>query len=722
MPGLSRRVLWAAALVFWSLAALAVGHVALRHVHHVEAEARASALDRAETAARAVEQMLLRGLEAIEGLQDLAEARQRSLAQGRAEGAAALEEQIRFAVRQARFGVRQVAVIDAQGLLAWSSLPGWRPLSLADRDHFRLPRDGAPGLYVSAPLVGRASGWWSVQVARRLQDGQGAFEGVAVVSLDPLALAGALSQLHPGVGQRIRVLRPDGIVLADSRPDAEPGGQLPPADPLRQALARTPDGRTERQEAEGLRLIAYQTLDAAPMVVESSLDAAQALAPLGFVAPSIGAAAAAMGLLLLAAIALALLWLERLRTQAALSEARRERETALERLAHAQRMESLGRLAGGIAHDFNNVLQAALGGAKLIERRSTEPPIRRLAAMVVQAAERGASVTQRLLAYARRGQLRAEPVPLGPLLEGLREVLGHTLGGMVEVRIELPPNLPAALADRGQLEAVLINLGINARDAIRPLGGGVLVMGAALDSVPPLPAGLTPGSETLAPGRYLRLDITDTGQGMDAATLARATEPFFTTKPKEEGTGLGLAMALGFAVQSGGALRIESQPGQGTRVSLWLPEAPAEAAALSDTAQSGLALPRGMRVLLVDDEPMVRRLLADALRERGLSVTAVESAAAALAEQARDGFFDLLVTDLAMPGLDGLELLRRLRKRQARLPALLLTGHLAEASPEALRQARAEGPFALLHKPVGPEQVLAGAAGLLGGALLREHH
>lgn len=716
MTGLSRRTLWLLALLLWAFCSLGAGYAGLRHIRHVEAEAKAGALARAETASRAVEQMLLRSFEAIEGLQDLAEARQRLAALGHVNAAAALEEQLVSTVRQARFGVLQVAVIDAQGMLAWSSLPGWQPVPLGDRAHFQVPRQGEKRPYISAPLIGRASGQASVQVARRFEDSTGAFAGVVVVSLDPGPLAQALKELQLGEGRRIRVLRRDGIILAESGGAAALGSALPPDDPLRLALAEAPSGHAEVATPTGTRLVGYQSLSAVPLVVELSLDAEEEMASLGFVGPSIAAAVAAVSLLLLAALALALLWLERLRTQRALLRAESERENALERLAHAQRMESLGRLAGGIAHDFNNVLQAALGGAKLIERRSTEPGIRRLAGMVIQAGERGASVTQRLLAYARRGQLRAEPVPLAPLLEGLREVLDHTLGASVEVRLAIAPGLPPAQADRGQLEAVLINLAVNARDAIRPLGRGSVVLGAVLEEVPPAPQ----GAECLAPGRYLRIDVSDTGTGMDAATLARATEPFFTTKPKEEGTGLGLAMAIGFAEQSGGTLAIESSPGKGTRVRLWLPEAVPEEQLPDGSDDTLPALPQGTRVLLVEDEAVVRSLLAESMRERGLSVTEAEGGEAALAQQAQAPFFDLVVSDLAMPGLDGLALIHRLRERQARLPALLLTGHLAEADPQALRQAAAEGPFIMLHKPVAPEQVIAGTAALLSSLLRQE--
>ncbi|WP_159995077.1 response regulator [Roseomonas sp. 18066] len=707
MTGLSRRLTWLLALAFWAVCSLGVGAAAWLHIRHVQNQAMGSALARAEIASRAVEQMLMRSFEAIDGIHEQAEARQRLLVLGQAQAVAAIEAQFKGIADQARFGVRQVAVIGTDGILAWSSVPGWTPVNLTDRPHFQGPRDASGHQpYISIPLIGRTTAQWSVQVTRRIDDGTGRFAGVAVVSLDPIALVRALQELQLGEGRRIRILRQDGVVIADSEDRPELGIRLEAEDPLRRALALAPNGRAEATSPGGLRLIGYQSLEGVPLVVELSLDAAAELASIDFVAPSISAAATAICLLLLAAIALSISWLEHSRTQQDLVQARRDRESVLERLAHAQRMESLGRLAGGIAHDFNNVLQAAIGGAKLIARRSADPGIRKLAEMVISAGERGASVTQRLLAFARRGQLRAEAIEIAPLFEGLREVLSHTLGAIVEVRVAVAPDLPPAMADRGQLEAVLINLAVNARDAMRSMGGGRLVLGAVLDNI-------GEGRPGLAPGRYLRLDVSDSGSGMDAATLAQAAEPFFTTKPKDQGTGLGLAMATGFAQQSGGTLAIDSAPGKGTRVTLWLPEADEVTLRRSPPPHAGAELPEGARVLLVDDEPLVRRLLAEWLRERGLVVVEAEGGRDALALLARETAFDLMITDLAMPGMNGLQLIEAIRLGQPRLPALLLTGHPGDADATVLRLVSEAGAFTMLRKPVAPEAVLAGCAALL---------
>jgi PAS domain S-box-containing protein len=376
------------------------------------------------------------------------------------------------------------------------------------------------------------------------------------------------------------------------------------------------------------------------------------------------------------------------------------REEAQGRLAQAQRMEALGQLAGGIAHDFNNVLQAVQGGARLLQGEPERVErVRRLATMVAEAAARGAAITRRLLAFARRADLRAEPVAPQELLGAMREMLRHTLGTGIEVRVQVAPGVPALLADKGQLETVLVNLAANARDAMSDSGAGggagALVLSAVGESV--AAGGGHPAA--LRPGAYVRLSVSDTGVGMDAATLARAVEPFFTTKPQGKGTGLGLAMARGFAEQSGGALQIESAPGRGTTVRLWFPVSPTMeriAASLDETWpwHSGA----GVRVLLVDDEPLVREITAEGLEKAGYQVLSVESAADALEVLADGAGVDVLLTDLSMPGMDGLGLIAEAQRRRPGLPAILLTGFATDMAELAVGGALS-GRFSLLRKP-----------------------
>jgi PAS domain S-box-containing protein len=379
-----------------------------------------------------------------------------------------------------------------------------------------------------------------------------------------------------------------------------------------------------------------------------------------------------------------------------------ERHLMAEDLREAQKLQALGRLAGGIAHDFNNVLQAVAGGAALMERRADDiPAVRRRSRMLIEAAERGASITRRLLAFARRGELRMEAVDPAELLKSMQEILAPALGAGIEVQIEAPAGLPAMLTDKGQLETALINLATNARDAMPK--GGRLVLSAMAETVgegrlQPLAAGLLPGA-------YICLTVRDTGAGMEAATLARVVEPFFTTKPPGKGTGLGLPMVKGFAEQSGGAFDIRSEPGQGTIVTLWFPQAAEDsltaASALPATANVPAARRgRAPKVLVVDDEPLVRETVAAGLDAAGYRVIAAADGAEALQLLTSGSTVAAMVTDLTMPGMDGLALIREARGRRPGLPVVLLTGYAGDTAGLDLTTTADSGHFALLRKPV----------------------
>ncbi len=389
------------------------------------------------------------------------------------------------------------------------------------------------------------------------------------------------------------------------------------------------------------------------------------------------------------------------------------REATQARLAHAQRMEALGQLAGGIAHDFNNVIQAVQGGTALIERRPADAEgVRRVARMVAEAAGRGAAITRRLLAFSHRSDLRAEPIDAASLLADMREILAHTLGTGIEVRLEVPPELLMLMADKSQLETVLVNLATNARDAMPK--GGTLTLAASpevlrRDGAPGHPVSLKAGS-------YVRLSLSDTGTGMDAATLARASEPFFTTKPVGQGTGLGLAMARGFAEQSGGGLHIEAEPGRGTTVKLWLPVA--ERGAVSSAAANGEAAivaaagQTRARVLVVDDDAIVLETLAQQMEAANYAVLTAGSGAAALALLDEGEAVDLIISDLSMRGMDGVNLIREVHRRRPKLPAILLTGFATNAAEIAVSGA-IRGGFSLLRKPIDGLQLAERVAALL---------
>ncbi len=365
-------------------------------------------------------------------------------------------------------------------------------------------------------------------------------------------------------------------------------------------------------------------------------------------------------------------------------------------LLQARKMDAIGKLTGGIAHDFNNLLAAVLGGIGMIERRlPLDEEHRKIIAMTRRAAEQGADLVKRLLTFARRQQLQPAPIEIAALADAVTDLLAHTLGGLVELDWRVEDGAWRALADQAQLELALMNLIINARDAL-PDGGTITV--SAENRV------LAGAESGLAAGHYVVLAVEDDGCGIESELLEQVLEPFFTTKAVGKGTGLGLSMVYGFAKQSGGAFRMQSEAGVGTRAELWMPRAPAELVsfrpeALAETPNSGQSL----RVLLVDDHEAVRATTAGLLQDLGHSVHAVEDGAdaARLLAKTPDAF-DVLVTDYAMPVVSGTEVIRQARALRPGLPAIIITGY-ADAQSIAHRP----DDVAVLPKPFDAEQLKA---------------
>ncbi|HEX8556277.1 MAG TPA: PAS domain-containing protein [Sphingomonas sp.] len=340
---------------------------------------------------------------------------------------------------------------------------------------------------------------------------------------------------------------------------------------------------------------------------------------------------------------------------------------AEEQLRQSQKMEAMGQLTGGVAHDFNNLLTPIIGSLDMLMRRGLgNEREQRLVGGALQSAERAKTLVQRLLAFARRQPLQATAVNLPQLVSGLAGLIESTLGPKVDVRVELDDDLPPARADANQLEMALLNLAVNARDAMPH--GGVLTISAKHEII------RQERASKLEAGHYIRLAVDDSGLGMDALTLARAIEPFFSTKGIGKGTGLGLSMVHGLAAQLGGELTIESEPGRGTRVELWLPTSPEPATGEEARLAAPLANVRG-RVLLVDDEELVRMSTADMLNDMGYEVIEAASGEEALRLFDQVNPPDLLVTDHLMPGMSGVELIREIRLLKADLPVLIVSGY-----------------------------------------------
>ncbi|MCU6454381.1 response regulator [Sphingomonas sp. A2-49] len=344
------------------------------------------------------------------------------------------------------------------------------------------------------------------------------------------------------------------------------------------------------------------------------------------------------------------------------------RKEADAQLAQAQKMDAIGQLTGGVAHDFNNLLTPIVGSLDLLRRRHKDDErTQRMVGGALQAAERAATLTQRLLAFARRQALQPRPVDIGALIDGIVDLIRRSLGPTIRTALEIPSGLPSAMVDPNQLELALLNLAINARDAMP--GGGTLTITVSNATVEPRNA------LELAPGDYVRILASDTGIGMDKATLARATEPFFSTKGVGKGTGLGLSMIHGLAAQSGGTLTLASESGRGTSIALWLPATAERPAAAADRPAEPLPARRAARVLLVDDEDIVRNATAEMLRDIGYHVVEVPSGSQALAAVRAGAEIDVVVTDYMMPGMSGAALIAELRGLERRLPALLITGY-----------------------------------------------
>jgi PAS domain S-box-containing protein len=347
------------------------------------------------------------------------------------------------------------------------------------------------------------------------------------------------------------------------------------------------------------------------------------------------------------------------------------------KLMHAQKMDAIGQLTGGIAHDFNNLLAAVIGGVGLIEKRATlDDDQQKILAMTKRAAEQGSELVRRLLAFARRQQLEPHNIDIPKLKEAVSDLLVHTLGGLVEIEWSVDEGIWPVFADQAQLELALVNLIINSRDAM-PSGGTVTILAGNIEVGEDHNSGIQPG-------QYVRIGVRDQGTGIAPADLEKVMEPFFTTKDIGKGSGLGLSMVYGFAKQSDGLFRIESEVGEGTLAELWLPRAPAcehaADAVVADGKRTGPT--RKLRIMLVDDHAEVRSTTAALLTDLGHQVVDAANGRDALQTlNEGDCAWDLVITDYAMPHLSGTDFLREVRNLCPEVPALIITGY---AEPGAI--------------------------------------
>ncbi len=382
-----------------------------------------------------------------------------------------------------------------------------------------------------------------------------------------------------------------------------------------------------------------------------------------------------------------------------------ERQAAAAQLHEAQKLETIGQLTGGVAHDINNLLTPITGALDLLSRRfvDQEPRMARLIDGALQSAERARVLVSRLLGFARRQALETKPTDVCVLLDGVQDLVTSSIGPLNALELKCPDGLPAAIADPNQLELAILNLSVNARDAMPD--GGTLTIAASRARI------AVPNTHGLSAGDYVCVTVSDTGTGMDADTLARAVEPFYSTKEMGKGTGLGLSMVHGLAGQLGGAFVLASEPGHGTQAHLYLPIANETAADAGPSIGHPMPDMPPLRILLVDDEELVRAGTAEMLRELGHDVRDVAGGSQAMSELSAGLRVDLIVTDYMMPGMNGAMLAKRVAEHDAALPVLVITGYaggdLNIGLPQLIKPFRQAELAQALHRAIATDAATA---------------
>jgi len=589
--------------------------------------------------------------------------------------------------------LQDIVIVDREGhpLVMSNLYPAPRNRDLSDRDYFRAVENGATGTYVSAiqaPRVGSDFGPFFALSRQRPTD-DGVFRGVMVVSVLPSYFEGFYARMSTGEGSYFALVRNDGSFLARYPVLANRGATLDPSSGLRRGIAEGEDRKiyTAGSQLDHIeRRLGYRKLSGFPLYVvagvETSAVSGEWLRYMG----SHLAFGLPLTAFLYAGLALALG-----RTRRLYDEADR-REMAEGALRQAQRLEAIGQLTGGVAHDFNNLLMIISGSVQRLRNELTDSKHTRLLDMIVTATQRGETLTRQLLTYSRQQTLTPEVVDLSQRLPVLRELLTRSLRSDIEIKVDVPDGVCATRVDPGEFELAILNLAVNAKDAM-PNGGTL--------SIRAKPVTLKgEASEEGLSGDFIAIRVADTGHGIPADILPRVFEPFFTTKEVGKGTGLGLSQVYGFAKQSGGTATVSSVEGRGTTITLYLPrstEAPErEVASAPAPAPSGAA----GTVLLVEDNADVAEVGAGYLRQLGYRVRSVANAQAAVAALRLDADVDLVFSDILMPGgMNGLELAREINQRFPGIPVLLATGYSASAQ-DAVHQG-----FVVLQKPYDLESL-----------------
>ncbi len=577
-----------------------------------------------------------------------------------------------------------IFLVDPQGFNSASSRS--YPMHAYDdraRDYYKDAVAGDPGLFVSPPFAGKAAGTIAFTISRALTQG-GAFNGVVAVTLHPSYFQGFYSAVlkNPN-GTSAALMRKDGVVLVRSPDPATVPAVLPADSTVMQLIASgAVSGETwTRPSRNGIsRLVAFQSVPGSSLVVTYGREAGAVLQPWYFHVAVIATLAALTAASLFFAVwgATARYEREQASLRALLAEQERRRK-AEDDLQKAQRLEALGRLTGGLAHDFNNILAGLLGALQILRRYVNDPKATQVIDHGIAAANRGAQITAQMLTFAQRRATELSPVNLTELVAGLDDLIRRTAGPLVRVSYDIDPAAASAMSDPSQLELALLNLVANGRDAM-PLGGELEISVANAEG---------------GDAEYVVIAIRDTGTGMSEEVRARAFEPFFTTKAPGKGSGLGLANVYGMVTQAGGRATIDSAEGKGTTVHLYLPRAESLARSAGNAVTEATPVAPHLRILLVDDDSLVRETTEGMLRDAGHSVASVASAREALDQLQAGADVDLLVLDYAMPLINGAQLASDVKRLRPHLPIVFITGYMRD---EGLR-VWAETGHIVLQKP-----------------------
>jgi two-component system NtrC family sensor kinase len=566
--------------------------------------------------------------------------------------------------------------------------------SVADRDYFQAQAERNAGTYVGAVLQSRATKERFFGVSRRRPADDGQFTGIIMISVVPKVFTEFYKQLAGDTSASFSLARSDGAILA--RYPAPPGDvtHFGPDSEFIRNIGRQPErGIVTTTSIDGTqRRIAYRKLGYSDLYVSDGLPTDEIYSRWIRLMAShlifgIPATLFLFGLVLLTIR----------RTQAFYAEAER-REVAEQALRQSQKMEAVGQLTGGVAHDFNNLLTIIIGNLGIAKRGVVEARAERALNNALVGAERAAQLTQRLLAFSRRQPLNPRVLDVNKLIVSISDLLVRTLGENIELESIGAAGLWKVEADASELESTLLNLALNARDAM-PEGGKLTIetSNAYLDE------GYCQQHAGVAPGQYILIAITDNGGGMSPETIDRAFEPFFTTKEAGKGTGLGLSQVYGFMKQSEGHVKIYSESGEGTTIKLYLPRRDGNEAAHSVDEPASSERGRAETILIVEDDDGVRQYASEILRDLNYQIIEAKDSATALRLLDADKKFDLLLTDVVLPGKNGRELATEVERRRPGTKVIFMTGYSRNA---IVHHGRLDPGTALIQKPL-IERVLA---------------